>query len=444
MDEADLKVAIIGMGHVGCPMAAVIAERGHTVVGIDASKETVDALNAGKTRIYEPGLDDLIAQVVRAGKFTAASDFSAVSGCDLILVTVGTPLSPEGTADLSAIVTASEALAPHLSDGQTVVLKSTVPPGTTEGVVAPVLGKNAKISLAFCPERLAEGAALRELRVIPIVVGGVTAEDASRAEVLLTKAIGVPCERVDGTTAAELVKLADNLWIDLNIALANELAKVADSLGVDVLQVIRAANTLPKGTGNVNILIPSMGVGGSCLTKDPWFIQRFAADRNVQIQLPGQGRQVNDSMPRYSVDRIATALAVARPGMDKSDIKVCILGIAFKSDTSDCRHTPTAPAIQALKDMGYHVVLHDPYVTEDGRQSVTDLPLEPSLEVALSDADCIAFFTGHKPYRDLTPEGLARAAKRGAVVFDGRMFYPTDFVSALKAHGLSYVGVGRG
>jgi UDP-N-acetyl-D-mannosaminuronic acid dehydrogenase len=400
-------------------------------------------VNSGRAPIYEPGLEELLREAIATKRLSAGDDYSVLSKCDMVLLTVGTPLSKAGDADLSAVEVACEAIAPVLRDGQLVVLKSTVPPGVTERIAAPLLRQRADVHVAFCPERLAEGAALRDLKTIPIVVGGVDPESTALACDLLARAIGVDCHPVAGATEAEFAKLADNLWIDLNIALANELAKVADTLQIDVLEVIKAANTLPKGQGAVNILIPSLGVGGSCLTKDPWFVERFAEARGVSLALPGAGRAVNDGMPAYSIARIREALRIQFPGAAPDALKVCVLGVAFKSDTSDCRHTPTKPAIEALAAEGYRLALHDPLISEEDGRLVTDLPFDASLEAALDGANCVSFFTGHAPFLALTPDDLAAAMAPGGVVFDGRIFFNRAFINALKDRGLIYVGVGR-
>ena len=175
------------------------------------------------------------------------------------------------------------------------------------------------------------------------------------------------------TRTAEMVKLASNLWIDLNIALGNELAKLCDQVGVDVLEVIAAANSLPKGRRHVNILTPSIGVGGSCLTKDPWFVDHLGKQHGLQLRLPAVGRAVNDSMPSYTVSIIADGLA--RAGKRLADSRVAVLGLAFKSDTGDCRSTPTKPAIAALAASGCRLALCDPLVGAEEAGSVTSLPL---------------------------------------------------------------------
>jgi dTDP-alpha-D-glucose dehydrogenase len=437
------RIAVIGLGHVGCPMAAAMADHGCRVVGIDRRAETVRNIAAGRAGLSEPGLDHMLSRVLARGHLRTTGALNEVTDAEAVILTVGTPIGEDGDADLSALEAACQEIGPYLRDGQLIVLKSTVPPGVTEDVVAPILTGFARVDIAFCPERLAEGQALRDLATVPVVVGGLTLDATDRACALFRTALGVKCLPVSSPRASELVKLADNLWIDLNIALANELAKLSDALGLDVLEVISAANSLQKGDGRVNILTPSLGVGGSCLTKDPLFAEKLARDHGIDMLTPAMSRRINDAMPVYSVGRITDALARVRPDAPPDRLKIAVLGIAFKNNTSDCRFSPAKPAIEALMERGYTLAIHDPLVSEADARLVTDQPLEPSMERAIDQADCVAFFAGHADYIWLSPAELGRRTTPGAVVFDGRMFFPRGIIDSFESLGLSYVGVGR-
>lgn len=434
---------MIGLGHVGCPLAAVMAGRGHDVTGIDRSSRIVDEVNSGKSSIAEPGLDRALSEAVENGRLVAQTSMDGLGRVDAVVIAVGTPIRDDDGADLRALENVCREIAPVIVNDQLVVLKSTVPPGTTDDLVAPILTARARVDIAFCPERLAEGQAIRDLGRLPVVVGGMTSKATARALEFFEAALGTDCIPVSGPRSAELVKLADNLWIDLNIALANELAKLADTLGIDVFEIISAANSLPKGQNNVNILAPSMGVGGSCLTKDPWFLAGFARDNGIDMEIPSVSRGINNGMPGYAVSRISAALAAARPGIRAEDIKIAILGVTYKSDTSDCRFSPAKPAIDALSASGYRLAIHDPLVSATDARLVTDQPLVDVLEDALDGADCVAFFTAHEEFAEIGIEYLANHAASGAVVFDGRALFATDDADTLRALGLSYIGVGR-
>lgn len=433
-------VAILGFGYIGCVLGASLAQRGCEVVGIDSNPKILTAIERGVAPFNEPGLDELVAEGVRSGRLRATGDYSAIRSANVILVTVGTPLLNDGSADLSQIRAATESIAPFVHNRQTVILKSTVPPGTTADVVAPILADAAPAAIAFSPERLAEGRALEDLETVPIVVGGVDAVDTARAATFWRSVLDVPVIEVSTAEAAELVKLADNLWIDLNIALGNELAQLSDRLGLDALEIIRAANTLPKVDYNVNILLPSLGVGGYCLTKDPWFVHAFGRSLGLDLKTPTVSRRVNDAMPYYSVSLIQQHLSNTKPA---TSTRIAVLGLAFKNNTGDCRFTPTAPAISALRTAGFDVVVHDPWVSAEDASKVTDATREPDLATAIRGADCVAFFAGHREFHDLQPETIASLARPHALIFDGRAFFSRDKIEAFREAGLRYKGVGR-
>jgi UDP-N-acetyl-D-mannosaminuronic acid dehydrogenase len=440
----DLRVAVVGFGYVGTCIGAVLASRGFSVTGVDPDAGIVEGTNAGRARFSEPRLAELVGSARAVGRICATSDIAAVAASDVALVTVGTPLLDGSEPDLGQVRAAIGAMAPHLNPGHLVILKSTAPPRTTEAVVAPALAAAGRtvgeIYLAFCPERLAEGSAIADLTSIPVVVSGVDEASRERATVFWREAVGVPTISVSNTRTAEMVKLASNLWIDLNIALGNELAKLCDRVGVDVLEVIEAANSLPKGHRHVNILTPSMGVGGSCLTKDPWFVDHLGKQYGLRLQLPAVGRAVNDSMPSYTVSIIADGLG--RAGKRLAESRVAVLGLAFKTDTGDCRSTPTKPAIAALAASGCRLVLCDPLVSAEDARSVSSVPLTPHIEDAVRGADCVAFFTGHRIFREFSIMRLAELAP-GALVVDGRMYFTPGAIADMRAHGLAYRGVGR-
>jgi len=437
------KVCIVGFGFVGLVLGAVLASRGCSVTGIDRDRERVEAVMRGETPIYEPGLATLLGGAVAGGSLEITDDAAAAADCDVVLITVGTPLSDDGDADLGQLTAAVEGLAPHLQGGQLVILKCTVPPGTTRDLVLPILAAAADVHLAFCPERIAEGRAVEELTRIPVVVGGINEESTKRACLFWERTLGVETVTVNNPEAAELVKLADNLWIDLNIALANELAKLSDGIGgIDVLEVIRAANTLPKLDHNVNILLPSLGVGGACLTKDPWFVRRLGERLGLDLLTPEISRRVNDAMPAYAVELIERHLT-ADGDRTPEDCRIAVLGLAFKSDTGDCRFTPVAPALEALSRRGFRLVLYDGCVSAAEAAAVTDLPLAPDIESAVKGADCVAYFTGHQEFHDFPLDRLAALVKPGALVVDGRMFFSRERIAKIEELGLRFKGIGR-
>lgn len=437
-------IAVVGFGYIGTVIGAVLADRGWPVTGIDVRPNIVDEINEGRSSVPEPGLGELVANSVRVGKLSATTDFGAIADNDFIIVTVGTPLGPDYEPIVDDITAAAKAVAAHLRRGHLVILKSTVPPDTTEKLFLPILeevsGLRAGVDfgLAFCPERLAEGQAIQELTSIPVVVGAVDERSARACATLWRHALGVESVVVDNPRTAEMVKLADNLWVDLNVALANELAKVCDRLEMDALQVIEAANTMPKGGRNANILRPSMGVGGYCLTKDPWFVNHLGQSVGLDLAIPRTSRTVNDTMPAYTYDLLLQLLAKQNKAI--ANCKVAVLGIAFKNNTGDCRLTPTKYVLALLEASGCELSVHDPWVPDDEAQTVTTIPLTADIESAVKDADALVVLAGHREFHQIPLARLADLAAPRCVFLDGRNSFDP---AAARAAGLTYKGIGR-
>ena len=438
-----MKIAVVGAGYIGAVLSAVIADKGFSVTAIDVSSELVEIYNKGQSPFKEPGLEELIKKVVSEGNLTASTDISKISAADVILITVGTPLSKDGSADKSAIKSAVNSMKPFVKDEQLIILKSTVPPFTTEKDVAIPLRKFAEVKVAFCPERLAEGNAINECRNIPVVIGGIDEESSIKAEAFWKRSLGIDCIRLQNAESAELVKLADNAWIDLNISLAFELAKVADNMEVDVLPIIKAVNSLPKGDSFVNVLLPSIGVGGYCLTKDPYFLDAFAKKYNSSFKTAITSRLVNEESPSYAVKRLDEALVIQYPESKKDNLQIGILGLSFKNNTGDCRNTPTIPAIEELLNIGYKIKVFDPYVSDKDFQKFKNVERVFSIDEVISNSNAIAFFAGHKEFHNITVNDLKNSLISGAVIFDGRMYFSKEKILLFEEAGFIFKGIGR-
>lgn len=437
-------IAVVGFGYIGTVIGAVLADRGWPVTGIDVRQSVVDEINLGKTTVPEPGLGELVANSARVGRLRATTDFGALADNDFVIVTVGTPLGPDFEPIVDDIKQAAKAVGTHLRAGHLVILKSTVPPDTTENLVRPILEETSGLragvdfGLAFCPERLAEGQAIRELTSIPVVVGAVDERSARACSTLWRHALGVDSVVVDDPRTAEMVKLADNLWVDLNVALANELAKVCDRLGMDALQVIEAANTMPKGGRDANILRPSMGVGGYCLTKDPWFVNHLGRSVGLELAIPRTSRTVNDTMPAYTYGLLTQLLGDQGKVIETS--KIAVLGIAFKNNTGDCRLTPTKYVVAMLEESGCQLSIHDPWVPDEEAHTVTKIPLTADIESAVKDADALVVLAGHREFHQIPLVRLAELTAAGCVFLDGRNSFDP---AAVRAAGFVYKGIGR-
>lgn len=436
--ESD-HVGVVGLGYVGTSLAAVLADYGLTVRGVDVDPRTLALVAEGECPIKESEITERFVRHATTGRITATDSYEILRECNVIIVTVGTPLSA-ADPDLSAVEAATFDIGPQIRGDDIVIFRSTLPTGATEDTIQPLLDEKSGLkagrdySLAFCPERMAEGHAYDDITNLPVVVGGLTMK-CRRVVEAFWQALGHDTVPVSSPRAAEFTKLADNWWIDLNIALANEIALLSEAVGVDAIEVIHAANTLPKGQNNVNILLPGAGVGGSCLVKDPWFVADLADKHGLNLQTPKVSRRVNTRMPAHVVD--LTKRGMGSPG----DGTVAILGYAFKAGTDDTRNTPSKEIFDSLKSAGYDVRITDPYVSEDRIREETGVgPVR--LPEALDGADAIVIVTGHDAYRSLTPAQIINyVGTEDLVLIDGRqVFCRNDFVGS----EVQYLGVGRG
>ncbi|MFF3444691.1 nucleotide sugar dehydrogenase [Streptosporangium sp. NPDC002721] len=445
-DRENITAAVLGLGYVGSCVAAVLADRGVNVIGVDTDPVLVEELNSGHCRFSEAGLPELVARHAGTGRLRVTTSYEGVSEADVVIVAVGTPTGERGVMKESQLRGACEELGRHIRPGQLLVFKSTVPPGVTRTLALPLLERGGLVcgedfGLAFCPERLSEGTALRELRSFPIIVGGWCADSTQAAVEFWRRAVGVEVIPVASLEAAEMVKLADNWWIDHNIALANELARLCAALEVDVLDIISAANSIPKGNGNVNILLPSVGVGGSCLTKDPWMVWLAARQRGIDLLTIPAAREVNDSMPGYTSELIVEELV--KLGRSPVGAKVAVLGLAFKNNTGDLRETPVRPVVEELRRVGAEVTLYDPLVDGDEAEKLFGLPQAPSLEEAVRGADCLAILAWHREFQDIDFAELRERVAPSCAVVDGRAYYPRETIDLLRETGFAYRGIGR-
>lgn len=443
--QRNTSVAVIGMGYVGSTVAAALVGAGVDVVGIDLDPALVAQLERRRCLFSEPGLPELLYDGLDSGRLRVTTDYDAVSGADVVIIAVGTPVRETRLVDVYLRAACTE-LAKRLREGQLVILKSTVPPGTSREVVAPLLESGGltvgeDFGLAFCPERLAEGKALAELRAFPMVVSGWNDDSLAAAAEFWQRTIGVEVITCRSLETAEMVKLASNWWIDHNIAMANELAKLCDVVDVDVLEVIAATNTISKGTGNINVLLPSVGVGGSCLTKDPWMVWRAAQDRGVTLDTIPSARQVNDSMPGYTADMIVTELA--KLGKPVAESKIAVLGVAFKNNTGDLRETPVLPVVTRLRGLGAELTLFDPLADPDHVEKIFELTPVATAEEALAGADCIAVLARHDAFDDIDLVNFRQTVAPACVIIDGRAYYSRETIDRFRRHGFVYQGIGR-
>jgi UDP-N-acetyl-D-mannosaminuronic acid dehydrogenase len=393
-------VCVHGLGHIGLPTAAMLAEAGHDVVGCDVNAAVVALVAAGRAVFPEPGLDALLVRAVQSGRLRAQTMPVPAA---FHLIAVPTPCTAGQLPDLRCVEAATDALVPLLRVGDTVIVESTVPVGTTEALAArlraarPDLRVPGEVAIAYCPERVLPGRILRELVENDRVVGGLTPGCAAAAAGLYRSFVRGEVILADARMA-ELVKLAENAFRDVNIAFANELSLLCDRLGVDARRAIALANRHPR----VQVLQPGVGVGGHCIPIDPWFLASAAPE---DARLIRAARAVNDDMPR----RIAQRLRDAAARLDAP--RIACLGLAYKPDVGDVRESPAVAIVSALLRDGLDVVVADPFVAALPPMLGGVAWMEAGEAVAA--ADIVAILVAHTPYR-----ALDRALFEGKVVLD--------------------------
>lgn len=396
------KVAVIGLGYIGLPTAAAIAAQGVQVVGVDVNQDIVDLVNQGRVHIEEPGLEDLTRQAARAGALRAAS---APEEADVFIIAVPTPFKANHEPDLSCIQAACRSVAKVLKKGDLVILESTSPVGATEKMSRwlaesrPDLtfpqqkGENSDVRVAHCPERVLPGQALRELRENDRVIGGMTPRCSKAAADLYSIFVSGECVLADARTA-EMCKLIENSYRDVNIAFANEVSMICDTLGIDAWELIRLANRHPR----VGILNPGCGVGGHCIAVDPWFI---VSKTPVEAKLISTARAVNDDKPHWVIDKVEKAvLEAAEKGVAPENALIACFGLAFKPNVEDLRESPALFIAETLyRRHGERLLVVDPFVKRVP-ESLRGARLV-GMEEAFRKADVLVFLTGHEAFQAL-------------------------------------------
>ncbi len=400
------KICVIGLGYIGLPTASTFANHGLRVIGVDVNPEVVETLLKGGLHIHEPGLRTLVQAALASGNLSISEK---PEPADAFIVAVPTPFYDNKRADMRYVVSAAEAIMPCLKRGNLVVLESTSPPLTTRKIVAPILERSglkvgADFHLAYSPERVLPGQILRELIENARVIGGVDRASALAGRDLYAVFVRGEIRMTDAATA-EMVKLMENTYRDVNIAIANEFAHLAERFGVDVWEAISLANLHPR----VNILRPGPGVGGHCISVDPWFLVEAAPDLSPLIRT---ARQVNDSQPQFVVGLVQRALGLASPeGL--AGKRLAVLGLSYKPDVDDLRESPAIEVAHLLTRAGASLRAFEPF-KPDAR--IDGLRLVSSLPEVLAGAELILLLVGHAQFRALAPVELAQLTPARRVV----------------------------
>lgn len=415
-------LTVIGLGYIGLPTASVFANAGMSVLGYDLNEEIIKKLNIGEVLIEEPGLEKLVREAVKNCKLRG---INKLEESDYFVIAVPTPINKDKTANLNYVKSATESILQVIKKGDVVILESTSPPGTTEDVVAPILERSGlklgeEIFLAHSPERVLPGKIIRELTENDRIIGGINELSAKKVKELYEVFVKGKIYLTDSKTA-EICKLMENTYRDVNIALSNELAILSENMGVNAWDVIELANKHPR----VNLHKPGPGVGGHCLAVDPWFVIENQPKGKI-IEL---SRITNDNMPNHVKNRILSIVG--------NGDKIAILGLSYKPNIDDTRESPLLKLVDLLQDEDVEISLHDPYVKKDSIE-FTDLMVD-DIYGAVKGADVLVLGVNHEQYKDIDFSKVSQLM-RGMNIFDTRNFFNEE---ELRKLGFNITLLGR-
>jgi UDP-N-acetyl-D-mannosaminuronic acid dehydrogenase len=381
------KICVIGLGYIGLPTASLLANRGYQVHGVDVVQETVDIINQGKIHIVEPDLDTFVHSAVKSGNLKADT---VACEADIFIVAVPTPFKDGHVPNIDYIVSATRGLAPFVKSGNIVILESTSPVGTTDIMEQTLKDEGidtSKIYFAHCPERVLPGKIMHELVHNDRIVGGTTEEATEKTAAFYRSFVSGEVLKTDAKTA-EMAKLTENSFRDVNIAFANELSMLSGKFGIDVWELIELSNRHPR----VNILQPGCGVGGHCIAVDPWFIVDAAKG---DAKLIKQAREVNDYKTEWVIEKVKN-LALEFEKKHGSKARVACMGLAFKPNIDDLRESPALYITQRLSQEDFEVLAVEPNISDYANLKIVDY------HEAIKIADIIVYLVGHKEFLDLT------------------------------------------
>ena len=419
-----MKVCIIGLGYIGLPTACMFSTHGIEVVGVDSNLKVLKKLQGNQLHIFEPGLEQLFSQAIQDHMLSFSS---TPQSADAFIIAVPTPFKDGKKADMSYVESAARSIIPVLQKGNLVVLESTSPPGTTMNLVRSILDRDdfkagENYDLCYSPERVLPGNLIYELEHNARVIGGINTKASDRCAELYS--VFVKGEMIKTTpTTAEMVKLMENTYRDVNIAIANEFALISEEVGIDVNEAIRIANHHPR----VKILNPGPGVGGHCISVDPWFLVETAPSLSRLILT---ARQVNDHQPLHIVHKIKDTVG------SLTGVKVGILGLSYKPDIDDFRESPSMVVIEEFIKEAVEIHAHDPYF---GDNQLSGVIIHQSLDKILNKVDVLLILVGHQLYRNTLLEKIETACK-GKIIYDAVNILPQNRV--LTSNRVIRLGVG--
>jgi UDP-N-acetyl-D-mannosaminuronic acid dehydrogenase len=415
------EISVLGLGYIGLPTASILATNGFTVHGVDISQPVVDIINKGGIHIEEPGLKTLVQAAVNSGNLKA---YTQPQAADVYIIAVPTPITDDKKADMRYVESAAKSILPLLKQGDLVILESTSPPGTTVDFLCPILTQSGlelgtELFVAHCPERVLPGKIIKELIQNIRIIGGINEKSAQMAKDIYASFVEGDIHLTEATTA-EMVKIMENTYRDVNIALANELARISPKLNINAWDVIRFANLHPR----VNIHQPGPGVGGHCISVDPWFVvEKFPET----AQLISQARHINDFMPEYTYRLLLDTVK------DIPNPKITLLGLTYKPDVDDIREAPALKILEMIeKNSSLRLAVYDPHVKH------FDYELS-GMEAAFRDSDCILLTVDHAEFKFINPKQVASIMRTCNIIDTRNALSRKDWTEA----GFNYRLLGR-
>lgn len=427
----DAKICVIGLGQVGLPTALTFSNIGFSTIGNDINENLLATLNSGNSPFEEKGLGNILKSCISNNLFHTTNNLiDAVKNSDIIIVCVATPLTKNIRPDLSALEKVCSSLSVLSLEGKLVIIESSIPPGTFETLVLPALKKKNEIGLncwaAFVPERLAPGQAFAEIRTTPRVIGYYDEESGVLAKILYEKMVNAEI-LVTPIKVAEISKLVENTFRDVNIAFANEVGLICENYDIDVTTLLKVCNSHPR----VNILQPGPGVGGPCLPKDPYLLLNPQNMNSIDSKIILQARQINDSMPLHVIDLIHGALK--EQNKEISNSTVIILGVTYKANVSDTRFSPSETIIPQLVKTGCNVLVYDPKTQENfGGKTVSDV------WKGISESDVVIVVTDHDEFKEMDLGKIKKLMKNPTII-DTRRAFDNQKAESL---GIRYIAIG--
>lgn len=422
------SISIIGFGYIGKVLSSLFLDADYSILAIEVNEKIIKNFQSSEVEIEEDGVKTIIKKNFENIKLHSPKDLIKLT--QEIFITVGTPLI-SNRPSMKYIIDAADYICKFAPTNSTVTLKSTVVPGTTDKLLDYFNKKQRKdIKLIFSPERLAEGTALKDLKSNPIIISAKNKKVLKKAKNFWEN-LNVKTIEFENYKSAEICKLASNMWIDLNIALGNEIGLYCETYKLDSKMIINAANTLNKGSSRINILSPSIGVGGYCLTKDPYFLKNDAKKQGVTLKLPNLSRSINDRVTNECLKIIFRNLKKKKP-------KIIILGLAFKNNTGDCRNTPIQKIINFCKNKKLYYEAYDPLISDADFKKITKINKRKSIDKINFDSfDIIIFGCAHKEFKKIK----FKKFRESKILFDGRRLYNNRDIKNLEKKKIKYLTI---